>query len=73
MPRLAARRRIPAQAVALKKYRCGSAPVSKTSDNEDATAPLWNSEVLSVKNPVSEPIPELPQEPEEGAKIPSSV
>jgi hypothetical protein len=73
LPRLAARRRIPAQAVALKKYRGGSAPVSKTSDNEDATAPLWNSEVLSVKNSVGEPIPEFCQRPEDGAKIPPAA
>jgi hypothetical protein len=73
LPRLSARRRIPLQAVALKKYRCCTSPVSKTSDNEHAAASLWNSGVLSVKNPVGEPIPELPQEPEEGAKIPSSV
>src|SRR5690606_26789074 len=33
-PRFSARRRIPRQAVALKKYRCGSSPVSKMSDNE---------------------------------------
>jgi hypothetical protein len=72
-PRFSARRRIPAQAFGLKKYRCGRSPVSKISDNEDATAPLWNSEVLSVKNPVGEPIPEFCQEPEEGTKIPSSV
>jgi hypothetical protein len=43
------------------------------SDNEDATAPLGDSEVLSVKNAVGEPIPELAQEPEEGTKVPSSV
>jgi hypothetical protein len=56
--------------VALKKYRCGTSPVSKISDNEDATASLWNSEVLSVKNSVGEPIPEFPQPSEEAAKIP---
>ena len=43
------------------------------SDNEDATAALWNSGKLSVKNPVGEPIPAFAQEPEEGSKIPSSV
>jgi hypothetical protein len=63
---------MPRQAVALKKYRCGTSPVSKISDNEDATAALGNSEVLSVKNSVGDPIPELPQEPEEGSKRPSS-
>jgi hypothetical protein len=55
LPRLSARRRMPRQAVALKKYRCGTSPVSKISDNEDATAALWNSKVLSVKHSVGEP------------------
>jgi hypothetical protein len=47
------------QAVALKKYRRGTGPVSKTSDNEDATAALGNSEVLSVKSPVGIAVPEF--------------
>jgi len=47
-----ARRRIPAHATALKKYRCGSLPVSKMADNEDSTATLGHSEELSVQNPV---------------------
>jgi hypothetical protein len=64
---------MPRQAVALKKYRCGTSPVSKTSDNEHTAASLGHSEELSVKNPVGEPIPELAQHPEEGAKVPSSV
>jgi hypothetical protein len=64
---------MPLQAVALKKYRCGTSPVSKTSDNEHTTAPLWNSGVLSVKNPVGEPIPEFCQTPEEGTKSPCSI
>jgi hypothetical protein len=72
-PRLAARRRMPAQAFALKKYRCGSLPRSKMSDNEDATASLGHSEELSVQNSVSEPIPEFRQRPENGSKRPSSV
>jgi hypothetical protein len=73
LPRFSARRRMPLQAVALKKYRCGTSPVSSTSDNEDATAALWNSEELSVKHSVSEPIPEFNQAPENGTKVPSSV
>jgi hypothetical protein len=64
---------MPLQAVALKKYRGGTSVVSKTSNNEDATAPLGYSKVLSVKNAVGEPIPEFAQHPEEGAKVPSSV
>jgi hypothetical protein len=64
---------MPRQAVPLKKYRCGTSPVSKMSDNEDATAALWYSSVLSVKNSVGEPIPEFPQDSEQGSKSPSSV
>jgi hypothetical protein len=61
------------QAVALKKYRCGTAPVSKISDNKHATAPLWNSKVLSVKHSVGDAIPEFDHAPEYGAKVPSPV
>jgi hypothetical protein len=43
------------------------------SDNEDATAPLWYSKVLSVQNSVGEPIPEFDQPSEEGAKVQSSI
>jgi|TARA_R100000479_G_scaffold176487_1_gene131305 hypothetical protein len=64
---------MPEQAFALKKNRCGTSPVSKISDNEHTAAALWNSEELSVKNSVGEPIPELAQRPEEGSKIPSST
>jgi hypothetical protein len=72
-PRFSARRRIPEQAFALKKYRGGRSPVSKMSDNEHTAASLGNSEVLSVKHSVGEPIPEFDQAPEEGSKRPSSV
>jgi hypothetical protein len=41
------------------------------SDNEDATAALWNSAVLSVKDSVGPPIPEFPQPSKEGTKVPS--
>jgi hypothetical protein len=64
---------MPAQARGLKKYRCGTAPVSSTSDNEHATAALWNSEVLSVEHSVGPPIPEFCHPPKEGAKVPSSI
>ena len=71
-PLFSARRRIPRQAVALKKYRRGTSPVSKMSDNEDATAPLWYSKELSVKHSVGEPIPEFDQPSEDGSKVPSA-
>jgi len=51
----------------------GTSPVSKVSDNEHTAAALGHSEVLSVKNPVGDPIPEFAQHPEEGTKIFSSV
>jgi hypothetical protein len=73
LARFSARRKIPAQAFALKKYRRGSLPPSKMSDNEDATAALGHSEELSVQNPVSEPVPEFNQRPEQGSKRPSVV
>lgn len=50
LPRFSARRRMPEQAFALKKYRCGTSPVSKMSDNEDTAAALWYSGKLSVKH-----------------------
>jgi hypothetical protein len=71
--RFAARRSIPAQAFGLKKYRRGTTPVSKISDNEDAAAALGHSEVLSVQHSPGAAIPELNQRPEDGSKIPSSA
>jgi hypothetical protein len=43
------------------------------SDNEDSTAALGDSKVESVQHSVGVPIPELPQEPEDGTKVPSVV
>lgn len=43
------------------------------SDNEDSTTALGHSEELSVQHSVSEPVPELDQRPEDGAKVPSSA
>ena len=64
---------MPRQAIALKKYRCGTSPVSKMSDNEDSTAALGDSEVLCVQHSVRELIPAFFQRPEDGTKVPSSV
>ncbi|OCC05153.1 hypothetical protein BA190_09570 [Labrys sp. WJW] len=57
LPRLAARRRIPMHAFALKKYRCGTSPVTNISDNEHTASTLWDgarkpvhSDELSVKH-----------------------
>jgi hypothetical protein len=56
----------------LKKY-LGWTESSATSDNEDTTASLCHSEVLSVKNPVRPPIPEFGQAPDDGNEVSPSV
>jgi hypothetical protein len=71
--RFAARRSIPAQAIALMKYRRGTPPVSKMSDNEDATASLGHAEELSVQHSPGATIPEFSQRPEDGTKVPSAI
>jgi hypothetical protein len=64
---------MPLQAVALKKNRCGTGPVSKVSDNEHTAAALCHSKVLSVKDSVGDAIPEFDHAPEYGTKVPPSV
>src|SRR5690606_1086811 len=49
-PRFSARRRIPAQAFGLKKYRGSIGPVSSIEDSEHAAAPLRHSEPLRVQH-----------------------
>jgi hypothetical protein len=49
---------MPAAAFALKKYFAGTVR-SKTCHNEDATAALWDSEVLRVQYPPRHTIPEF--------------
>jgi hypothetical protein len=75
---------MPLHAFGESEYFSGSGPVSSTSLNEatndedpaaalrDGSGPSPHSHVLSVQHSVSEPIPELAQRPEEGAKVPSS-
>jgi hypothetical protein len=79
-PRRSARRRIPAQALGLKKYRRRTPPISKISDNEHTTSSLGDgarvavhSDILSVEHSVGETIPALCQPAEDGAESPSSV
>jgi hypothetical protein len=64
---------MPRQALALKKYRCGTSPVSKIADNEHTLASLGQAEELSVKHSVGDAIPEFDHAPENGSKVPSSV
>jgi hypothetical protein len=62
---------MPCAAFGLKQYFCRSGRVSKTSDNDDATASLGDSEVLSVQHSVGEAIPAFPQAPEDGTHPPA--
>jgi hypothetical protein len=55
---------MPAAAFADSQYLRGTARVSKTADNEDATAPLGDSEVTRVQNSPRDTIPEVIQPPE---------
>lgn len=48
-------------------------PMALGPDNEHSTTTLGDSEVLSVKNPVCDPIPEFSQRPEHDSHIPSCV
>jgi hypothetical protein len=64
---------MPLHALALKENRRRWSPVSKIADKEDSTALLRDSEELSVKHSVGEPIPAFPQRSEDGSKIPSAV
>jgi len=72
LPRFSARRRIPEHAFGLKKY-FGGASVSKTADNEHTAAALGHSEILSVKNPPGDAIPEFDQPAKDGGEVGSSV
>lgn len=44
---------------------------TSTSDNEDSTASLGDSEVLSVQHSVADAIPTVNQRPEDGTQVPS--
>src|SRR5215472_9145283 len=73
LPLRSARRRMPAAALADSQYRRGTGLVSKTADNEHATATLGHSEVTRVQNSVRPPVPELAQAHENAGKVPSTV
>jgi hypothetical protein len=72
-PRRRARSRIPAHARALKKYRDRWSPVSKISDNEDATSSLGHAEVLSVEHSVGDAIPDVDHELDERTECSSVI
>src|SRR5690554_638913 len=51
LPRLSARRNIPAHAFGLKKYRGGIEPSSSTCENEHTAASVGQAEILGIQNP----------------------
>jgi hypothetical protein len=68
LPRLSARRRIPAAAFGLKEY-FGWAWGSKMSDNVDTAAPLGHSEVLRVEYPPRQAVPDVGQRIHDDSEI----
>jgi len=64
---------MPVAAFGLKQYLDRSGRVSKTSGKEDATAPLGDSEELSIQNSPRHAVPEFIQVPEDGTEIASPV
>ena len=68
--RFSARRRIPAHALGLKKYRSGRGSGSKMADKEQTVASLGQSEELSVQHSPRAAIPEFAKGPE---KAPEGV
>jgi len=65
---------MPAAALGLKEYLSRCSPGgSKMSDNDDSTAPLGDSEALSVQHSPGEAIPEVSQRPDDGTHVPSSM
>jgi hypothetical protein len=68
LPRLSARRSIPAAAFGLKEY-FGWAWGSKMSDNVDTAASLGDSEVLAVQHSPRQAIPEVGKRFEDRAHV----
>jgi len=64
---------MPCAALGLKKYLDRSARVSKTSGKEDATAPLGDSEPLSIQNAPRHAVPEVIQVAEDGSEVPPVI
>jgi hypothetical protein len=64
---------IPDAAFGLKKYLCGTSPVSMTSNNIDSLARLGDSEVATIKNSPSDAIPEVGQRANNDSEVSSAV
>lgn len=67
-----ARFNTPCAAFWLKKNR-SCVVGSRMSDNEDTTAPLWNSEVTAVENSVPDSKPEVGQRRKHDPEVPAAV
>jgi len=65
--------KIPVAAFGLKKYRSGTGRRSKSSDNEDSCAALWDAEVTTVKYSPRHAIPEVGQRPNDNSEISAVV
>ena len=73
LPRLLARRRIPAAAFGLKKYFGATDSSSTSRKDEDTPPPLGNSKEPGIENSPGEVIkPEVGQRPEDGREVPSA-
>ncbi len=72
-PIRSARRMIPLAAFGLKKYFCGTSPLSIASHNEHSLTRLGDSEVFAVKHTPSNTIPEFGQSPNDDCEISSVV
>jgi hypothetical protein len=70
---LAARRRMPAAALADSQYLRGTVRVSKTADNEDTTAPLGDSEEPCIDSSPRDAVPEFVQVHEYPEEIDASI
>jgi len=68
-----ARLNMPRAAFGLKKYCCGTSPVSINPDNVDSWARLGDSEVPAVKHTPFQSIPEFGQRGENNSEISSAV
>jgi hypothetical protein len=73
LPRFSARRRMPAAALADSQYLRSTGCVSKTSDNEDTTATLGDSEEPCIDTTPRDTVPEFIQVHEYPEEIDSFI
>jgi len=64
---------MPAAVLADSQYRRGTARVSKTADNEHATATLGDSEPARIQNSPRDTVPEVVHVHEDPSEVESSI